>query len=117
MTRTLHLIIFVSACVSDRPIWEVPSTQITAQYKKLAKIVHPDKNKNHGRNQNIVAIEEDGDTDNSFLDIEDQAARAFQALHSAYRALRDDKERVHDICIGYAINVFYHMKTYLFDMR
>ena len=51
--------------------------EITSAYKRLAMLIHPDKN---------MELRDTGDQAN--------AVEAFKALHGAYRALKDRKERV-----------------------
>ena len=53
-----------------KPVWEVSDAQVTSAYKRLAVIIHPDKN---------VGM--------------DGAVDAFRALHAAYKALRNERER------------------------
>ena len=53
-----------------KPVWDVSDAQVTSAYKRLAVIIHPDKN---------VGM--------------DGAVDAFRALHAAYKALRNERER------------------------
>ena len=53
-----------------KAVWDVSDAQVTSAYKRLAVIIHPDKN---------VGM--------------DGAVDAFRALHAAYKALRNERER------------------------
>lgn len=71
----------------DRPVWNVSTEEITSAYKRLAVLIHPDK-----------YVASAGDDEHN---THDKAVEAFQALHNAYRALKNPGERVrplHCVC-------------------